>query len=841
MLLPALDEAQQTGRQAQTRASSTRDDVRSWRWHLMISFLGGIWTMRRLCYVASLCCAAGIIGGCSSTGSEAADPAATLTVARAGATHYVVVTPDRLSGADAYTVRHLTRYLEQMTGVPFPVVSARDWAGGHAIFVGISDAMRRRLGEEAPLSQLASQQYVVRTKGTDIFLYGEGRRGSLYAALDFLEGLGWRWYSVFEPPVVPERPDLSLQPFARKGSFAFTHRHIPARYGVDFYVQHGVNQGLDSKLRRRGQPIPPQLVSDLPNECFVHSALRYIPPAPDCKYADSFKWLTKRDYFATNPEFFTMNEAGTRVSTDQLCFSNRDLRDAFTNNVMQHIAVSGDDQYITIDAADHPGKFCHCMPCKKLEETYQSPGGPLYDYLIEVCGIMKQRHPKVLIKTLAYRRSQTQKPPVLPTGGMLPDNLIIDFAPIEDSYFADWSHPAADIQETYADLRAWGEITHHLWAWIYPNPWRTGKYMPVGNVERLVTNFRKMRDAGVTGIFVDHNGYLSRSGFSELQAYLMLQLVRNVDVDTVAVVAEFTDHQYGAAAALMRDYLHDLERGRKAMRTLPPGTTYRSSLYDDRTFPYLTVANIHRWQCLFDKMVERVRDNPARLMNVRLLRRELDMATLWKWFALQKKHPAYYTDAKTVAQRITAVEAEKAAAGQALVRTIGGAALENFMMKIQTGGVEKPLPARFAGIPRSQIRTFALARGKKRLDPDAAFGYATPVDQPAQPFVFGFFQWRSRTPRNVIEGPRVKLRREDVTPDQYALYELGQIKIEVPDSLIHMGRSWQTHLPVGSLLYEPGEKNAYHVYLSLKFSGPAYGGNGDTDEVLCDRIILVKK
>jgi hypothetical protein len=69
-------------------------------------------------------------------------------------------------------------------------------------------------------------------------------------------------------------------------------------------------------------------------------------------------------------------------------------------------------------------------------------------------------------KTLAYRRSQTQKPPRLPAGEKLPDNLIVSFAPIEDCYFADWTHQDPKIQETYQDLKDWAAITHHLWAWI---------------------------------------------------------------------------------------------------------------------------------------------------------------------------------------------------------------------------------------------------------------------------------------------------------------------------------------------------------------------------------------
>lgn len=761
-----------------------------------------------------------------------------------GKTEYVIVKPDEPTGVDDYAVEKLSGYLRQMTGAEFKVIKP-DELGDKlaAVFVGVSAPMTERLGESDPLADLSEQEYVVKSDGPDVFLYGEGVHGNLHAALDFLEGLGWRWYSVFENPVVPSRPTLVLKPFDRKEGFSFRCRLFSKRYGEDFYLENFVNQGFESKYRRKGQTPPPHLVSFIPNECFVHSSFRYIPPNPECKYAKTFDWLKKRDYFKTNPEFFTMDESGKRVPNKQLCFGNRELRDELTKNILKHLEVSGDDQYVTVDAADCPGKFCHCPECLKLEEKYQSPGGPLYDYLIELCGVLKDKHPNTLVKTLAYRRNQTQKPPKLPDGERLPDNLIVDFAPIEDCYLADWSHPDPKIQETLQDLKDWGKITNHLWAWIYPNPWGTGHFMPVGNVERVVTNFREMRDAGVSGVFADHNGFLCRSGFSELQAYLMYQLARDVDQDADALIKEFTDHQYGAAAPLVRGYLRQLEAGRKAMTDLPPNTTYKSHLYNDNVFPYLTVENIHRWQTLFDDMENQVADDPERLANVKLLRRELDMATLWKWFDLKKAHPDYYTDPKILEERIKAIEKEPSPAGMKIGDhwKIGGPQLDNFMTVLKGGGKEKPLPPEFNGVDKSKIRTFPISRGKKVDDPDAAFGYATVIDKPDYPFVYGFFQWRSRTPRVVIPGPKVKLEKKDVKPDQYALYKLGTIKIEVADSLVHMGRSWHTHLKVGSLLYEPGERNEWDVYLSLKFEGPAYGGRGKDNRVLCDRIIMVRK
>ena len=771
-----------------------------------------------------------------------------LVLAESGETRYQIVAVAEEAAIEAYAAQALACTLREMTGAEFPVVApAKRDPDKPAIFVGLSEPALMLAGLE-PLANLRDQEHVVRSVGRDILLYGKGQRASLDAVMEFLENsLGWRWYSPFEKPVVPRRATLTLEPFSRKRGFDFASRQLALRYNAEFYLQHGANMGLDTKLLQQGQPVPGRLRSWLPNENFVHTSFSYIPPSPDAPYANGFRWVEKRNYFETHPEFFSLGESGQRTANLQLCFSNRGLREELTRQVRRQIAMSGPRQLVMIDAADRPGRFCHCEDCIALEQRYQTPGGPLFDYLIELCTTLNREHPETRVKTLAYRRSQTQVPPRLSDGEKLPENLVIDFAPIEDCYFADWTHPDSRIQETFQHLKDWAAIAApgNLWAWMYPNPWGTGHEMPVGNVRRLVTNLRLMHEAGVRGIFLDHNGINSRSGWSELQAFLALKLSRDVDADADALIAEFTDHAFGPAAPAMRRYLAELESAREAMTTLPPGVTYKSRNLDDRTFPYLTPANIHRWQQWFEAMEAATTNLPRELANVRSQRRELDIATLWKWFDLRAAWPGVYTDHHRVAERILAANKAKSDAGIAPVWMLGEELVARFVTLIDAGG-EKPLPAEFDGIARDRIRTFLPrnnARGEKKRsvkDPDAAFGTAAVVDQPGEPFRCGFSEWKSRVPSVVTHGPRLELPRDRITPGQYRLYPLGEIDLATDDSLIWFGRSWATNQEVGSRLYFPGEINRWKAWVSLKFTGASYGSTGE-DQVLCDRVILVRQ
>ncbi|MGD8241098.1 MAG: DUF4838 domain-containing protein, partial [Armatimonadota bacterium] len=741
-----------------------------------------------------------------------------LQLASEGATDYVIVTPATPTAVDSYAVRELAGYLRQMTGAEFPAVAPQEWNPEQpAIFVGVSPPVVKRFGAD-PVAELRPQEHVSRSEGRDIFLHGEGVHGNLHAVFEFLESsLGWRWYTVHRDPVCPRQSSVRWAPFRRKPGFTFASRELAQRWGLDFYYQNGTNMGYE----RRSTAGNPAYVSYLRCDNFVHTSFAYIPPTPESKYADRFEWMAKKDYFTTDPEFFSFWTNGQRVPDRQLCFSNPGLRAELTKNILRHIQISPDNDIITVDAADTPGHFCYCDRCSALEEKFGGPGGPLYDYILELCGLLQAEHPTKFVKILAYRRSQTQKPPKLPDGARLPQNLIVSFAPIEDCYFADWTHPDAQIQETYRDLVAWGRITDHLWAWLYPNPWGTGVDMPVGNIQRIVTNLRLMRDAGCSGVFIDHQGFNERSGFSELQAYLIMRLMRDVDCDADAVIAESTDYLYGSAGPLMRTYIAELEQGRKAMSDLPPHVGYKSRNYDDQTFPYLTAANIHRWQRLFDRMVALTAHDPDALTNVRLARRELDVATLWKWFDLRETHPGYYTDHEAVVERINTINQHKSPI-MSRARPIGGSAVRDFVAVIKGGGRQKPLPAEFDGIDPSRVRVFlptTYARGMDEtqvIDPDAAFGYAVRVHKPDIPFQIGFYQWISRDPPTGNAVARVSLGKDDITPGAYQLVTLGTVTVTEDCWLWFSARSWQTHLSVGERLYAPGEENRWEAYVSLR-------------------------
>lgn len=323
-----------------------------------------------------------------------------IELVRDGKTDFCIVQPAMSSKVDAYAVARLADYLKQITGAEFPVVEAKGVGErSHCLFVGISPAVVERLGGN-PLETLKDQEYVSLSRGGDVFLFGKGVHGNLHAVMEFLENsLGWRWYSIFEKPVIPAKPRVTLSDFHRKRGFAFASRELTLYGSQDFYFQNGMNMAYERWGRDPASPFVPYLRNDK----FVHSLFAYIPPSPDAvEFRRDFTWLPRTDYFKATPEFFSLGLTGQRVANMQLCFGNPALRRELTSNVLKHIEAVPNNQIITVDANDVPGKFCHCPDCLAMEKKYQSQGGPMFDYILELCAQLKTKHPQVFVKTLAY-------------------------------------------------------------------------------------------------------------------------------------------------------------------------------------------------------------------------------------------------------------------------------------------------------------------------------------------------------------------------------------------------------------------------------------------------------
>ena len=762
-----------------------------------------------------------------------------------GKTDHVIVIPDQPDIGNQFALKELIFFLKKSSGADFKSVMSSKAPGGKRIFLGLSDAALKELGKD-PRPDMEDQDTRIKTVGNDLFLFGKGSWGDMFAVYDYLENvLGYRWYDARGGMKIPDCRNLKWHDLDRK-----FHYSVKFRAGTGYWIFHRPQahlaflrnrqnfQWIPMYLKMKGITIPKQGETA---DYLIHTLPSYIPGNHGGSYRP-YSWLKNKNYWKTNPEYFGMRENGKRSGGTHLCFSNPGLRKELTANILEHMRRSRDRQIFSVSAHDSPDRFCCCPACMEQEKKYKTPGAAYFDYLIELSQTVLQKFPQNRISFLVYRKGQTQIPP----SGIdkLPVNLLPVFTPIDDDFSKSWNHK--NNEDTFEHLKRWGKISSGLAIWYYPNPYGGIISLPLGNIRRLTTDIRKMVKAGMTHSYFEHNvGVPNMIGFTELQTFLILQLFKDSSQDADTLITEYMEFEYGKAAALMMKYLEELEKESAGMSM---NMSWNPSI---STYSYLTPENLMRWHGYFSDMEKLLVDSPEQLWNLKRVKINLEYAILLKYNKIIKAYPTFQIKPEELAGSIRNVFNQTIRKYydkefDFRAKNILGRLNANIdMALIQAGKEGKPLPKElFGNIPVDSIfQKIPSTHGRKReKDPDAAWGVAAvqmKVPVPELPFPAHFYDYAgkkyypnlSRITKKTI-GPRGK----------YKIYQIAKISL-TPDCDIRLGgASWyQIRANLGEA-YEQGSLNKVTIYASLKFEGPAFYPEdaGKTDRVLCDRVIVVK-
>ncbi len=719
--------------------------------------------------------------------------------------------------------RELQSFLKAATGAEFPIGS-----GEKALI------LKRDSG-------LAAQEASVDIVGDDIVLAGGDQWGILYAVYSFLENqLGIRWFTPYANGTkIPRYDNLAVSFEAYTQKPLYTERSVIGlvdynRYpgGTMFFLRNRIN--ISNRLKNPDFPGSDTLYTFKGHNC--HTLFMFIPPKKGY-YPQLLKFKSEKYYFADHPEYFGMNAQGKRVMNLQLCFSNPGLRQELTRRVFEYAEIIGGSGVIGVSQMDYPGAFCYCSGCKALVNRYQTPAGPMMDYLIELGKASQKRFPELKIMTLAYRKDQSERPPVL-KGEKLPENLVIAFAPIDNDFSKNMSHP--NNARTLKNLAGWCKISDHVWTWYYAYTW--GGDLPYGMLERDAQDVKIMADAGLRGTFYEFPGGV-RNGLTsgDLLVWMLLKLYQDPALDYKALMKEFCEFYYGAAAGDMLGYFHELDKHTKENKSFHiwNGGAIKTCL---------SVENIARWSKLFDAMEGKVQAEPVALSRVRDARIALDLAALNNYYKIAKKFPGVLPSAAELKQRIVA------SIDDALLRRFPA---ENFR-KVQRQGLLKavelaeaygvsepaPLPHQFSKIPAEKIRQAFPQKGANKLsvleDPSAGFGYAVYIpDKVEVPFTCGVYD---AVNRKFLLSRRIA--QEDIVPDCYHFYKVGMAPIPSNNTLVWATSSWRYSIPLDNF-YTPGEapNKRYEMWISVKFEGPGYSpkSKATQNRALVDRLLIIEK
>lgn len=517
-----------------------------------------------------------------------------FTLTTGGKTDYVITVSTGASAPVQTAAKELQSHLQQVTGATLVIKSeAETPAGAQQIVLGTGPRFRAAC-PEVDLASLKHDGLVLKTKGDTLYLAGGEPRGTLYAVYSFLEDIvGVRWWgSRADETFLPKQPTLTVPTLDKV--------YVPAlQYREAFY--RGAFDGVyaaRSKCNGHFERIPPEYGGHYNLLGWCHTFNQLLPPAK---------------YFQDHPEWYSEINGKRVADGAQLCLTNDAMRQQFTQNALEWIRKDPTAGIISIAQNDCHGA-CQCENCKKVVAEEGAESGNLIRFVNAVAADIEKQYPDFLIETLAYQYTRSAPKLVKPR-----HNVVVRLCTIECSYCQPLG--TGPQNETFKrDIEAWSAIAPQLYVWDYVTDF--GNYIiPHPNLRVLAPNIRFFVQNHAIGLFEQGDAGCSCSDFPEMRAWLLAHLMWDPSRDDKALIAEFLQGYYGAAAEPLQQYIdliHDrVEKSGVALRCYMPDTS-----------SWLDLDGANRATELFAEAAKRVQNDPLLTDRVRRARLPLDHAWL---------------------------------------------------------------------------------------------------------------------------------------------------------------------------------------------------------------------
>ncbi|MGA2625381.1 MAG: alpha-glucuronidase family glycosyl hydrolase [Bacteroidota bacterium] len=134
-----------------------------------------------------------------------------VQLVRNGHSAYRIALSGNASEIDKKAAGELQKYLNEISGVSLPIITAPDQADDSLIWIGSADHIQN-LPTRLDWQKFEDDGFCIRTEGTSLIIAGGKAKGSLYGVYSFLEKyLGCRKFSP-TVEVIPKRKTITLHP-----------------------------------------------------------------------------------------------------------------------------------------------------------------------------------------------------------------------------------------------------------------------------------------------------------------------------------------------------------------------------------------------------------------------------------------------------------------------------------------------------------------------------------------------------------------------------------------------------------------------------------------------------
>jgi len=539
-----------------------------------------------------------VVGVAPMAWAEPDDAALRLSVD--GQSLYVIVVAEDAIAPEHTAAEELRDHLEAVTGARLPIRSeAEAGEASPRIVVGPGPAFRAAF-PDLDLATLKHDGIVMRRVDETLYLAGGRPRGTLYAVYTFLEDVvGCRWWTATER-FVPHTPTLALP--------ALDVVYVPQLQCREAFYRGAFDGVFAARCKCNGhfEQVPPEYGGHYSILGWCHTFNQILPP---------------EKYFEQHPEWYSEIEGKRVAERSQLCLTNLEMRAEFVKNALERLRADPDAGIISISQNDCHGQ-CQCPKCRALEQHEGAASGPVIHFVNAVAAEIEKEFPEVLVETLAYSYTRQAPRHVRPR-----KNVLIRLCSIECSF----SQPLATGPQNEAfskDIEAWSAIAHQLYIWDYVTNFRN-YILPHPNLRVLAPNIRFFVDHKAIGLFEQGDSQCACGDFVDLRAWVLAHLMWDPPRDPEALVAEFLNGYYGAAAEPLQQYLdhtHDaVERSGAYLRC-----------YMEDTAAWLNLEDLERATDLFDEAERRVAGDPVLGRRVSRARMPLDHVWLKRYHALRR-------------------------------------------------------------------------------------------------------------------------------------------------------------------------------------------------------------
>lgn len=529
---------------------------------------------------ASLMIGRNFLKNCSLVGAIIATSqtawAQSLTLAENGKATAVIVLADRPSSQAQAAAKELRRYLTAVSGAEFLVKQEKELSppekNGAQLLVGDSDLVRQA---EIRIADLPPEGFLHKTIGNKLVLAGREdevggalpQQGTHYAVSAFLEeqlGVRWLWPGA-SGEVIPQKAKIAINELDRKDAPAL--------------VQRQMRDLMENRSPRFS--VPRELMRVTPEQ---HAAMQQV----------SAEWLLRQRlggrvklsaphaftkwwdlYHEKHPDWFAMHLNGSRDWPERLlgehervkiCVSNPEVLEQFVANAIS--SFKGKPGALAFSASPNDSAMtgnCMCPTCKswdvaeapKVELSSIDVDGKrvsfeypsLSDRYMRFYNLAAERLEKAVpgkfIIGISYGAWKT--PPVREKPR---DNVIIGHVGF-NSYMSD-----SDRANTLAEWDGLTRVTKHMF--LRPNTLYHSYGFPLVFTHRMAADLRHCFDTGMMG--VDYDSLIHHWGGNGLNYYVLGKLLWNPHADVDAIVADYCQSGFGAAAPAIQRYFDAVEQ-----------------------------------------------------------------------------------------------------------------------------------------------------------------------------------------------------------------------------------------------------------------------------------------